>query len=93
MGCKKDTLWHVQLGQTQISLHSLIRDFLYKILRKPNKTCQRDRIPCLTAPCQSHKKNFNVKLLANADTNADADTGGSTIALPGLRPGELKSVH
>ena len=51
-----------------------------------NKSCHRDRIARLTAPCPSHKKNFNVKLFANADANA----GGSTIALPGLRPGELK---
>ena len=51
-----------------------------------NKTCHRDRIARLTAPCPSHKKNFNVKLFANAD----ADAGGSTIALPGLRPGELR---
>ena len=37
-------------------------------------------------------KNFNVKLFANAyaATNANADAGGSTIALPGLCPGELK---
>ena len=64
-----------------------------------NKTCHRDRIARLTAPCPSHK-NFNVKLFANADAaanantdgnaDADADAGGSTIALPGLRPGELK---
>ena len=45
-----------------------------------------------------HLKNFNVKLFANADAAADADAdananaGGSTIALPGLRPGELKCV-
>ena len=50
-----------------------------------NKTCHRDRIARLTAPCPSHK-NVNVKLFVNADANA----GGSTIALPGLRPGELK---
>ena len=29
---------------------------------------------------------------ANADANINADAGGSTIALPGLRPGELKTV-
>ena len=52
-----------------------------------NKTCHRDRIARLTAPCQSHKK-LNVKLFANANVNANAE--GSTIALPGLRPGELK---
>ena len=55
-----------------------------------NKTCHRDRIARLTAPCPS-QKNFNVKLFANADANtaanANADTRGSTIALPGLRPG------
>ena len=58
-----------------------------------NKTCHRDRIARLTAPCPSHK-NFNIKLFANAaaDANANANpgAGGSTIALPGLRPGELK---
>ena len=32
-------------------------------------------------------KNFNVNV------GADADTGGSAIALPGLRPGELKTDH
>ena len=52
-----------------------------------NKTCHRDRIAHLTAPCPSHK-NFNVNF-ANADTAANADAGGSTIALPGLRLGEL----
>ena len=37
-------------------------------------------------------KNFNIKLFAKAGAaaNADADAGSSTIALPGLRPGELK---
>ena len=61
-----------------------------------NKTCDRDGIARLTAPCPSHKK-FNVKLFANADAdanaNANADAVGSTIALPGLRPGELKSSY
>ena len=58
---------------------------------KANKTCHRDRIAHLIAPCPSHK-NVNVKLFANADaaTNANADADGSTTALPGLRPGELK---
>ena len=62
---------------------------------KMNKTCYRDRIARLTVPCPS-LKNFNVKLFANADAatnihaNTNADAGGSTIALPGLRPGELK---
>ena len=54
-----------------------------------NKTCHRDRIARLTAPCPSHKKH-NVRTLTFA--NADADAGGSTIALPGLLPGELKST-
>ena len=42
--------------------------------------------------CAHHIKNFNVKLFANADAAAaaNADAGGSTIALPGLCPGELK---
>ena len=61
-----------------------------------NKTCHRDRIARLTASCPSHK-NFDVKTLhfANTDAaaNANADAGGSTKALPGLRPGELKSVN
>ena len=37
---------------------------------------------------------LNVKLFANADAAADAnaDAGGSTIALPGLRQGELKMI-
>ena len=53
-----------------------------------------------------HIKNLNVKLkhfanadaaanaYANADANANtnANAGGSTIALPGLRPGELRTV-
>ena len=34
-----------------------------------------------------HIKNFNIKLFANAAAAANAR--GSTIALPGLRPGEL----
>ena len=57
-----------------------------------NKTCHRDRIARLTASCPSHK-NFNVKLFANADANANAnaDAWGSTIALPGLRSGKLKT--
>ena len=52
---------------------------------KSNKTCHRDRIARLTAPCPSHK-NFNAKRFANAaaDANANSDAGGSTIALPGL---------
>ena len=58
-----------------------------------NKTCHRDRRARLTALAH-HIKNFNVKLFANADTDANADinadAGGSTIALAGLRPGELK---
>ena len=60
-----------------------------------NKTYHRDRIARLTAPCPSHK-NFNVKPFANADAavkadaDANADAGGCTIALPGLRQGELK---
>ena len=69
----------------------LLTRFQYSI-----KTCYRDRIARLTAPCPSHKK-FNVKPFANADAdadaNADADAVGSTIALPGLRPGELKSSY
>ena len=62
-----------------------------------NKTCHRDRIARLTAPCPSHKK-LNVKLFANTaatanpDTDANTDVRGSIIALPGLRPGELKSL-
>ena len=61
-----------------------------------NKICHRDRIACLTAPCH-HIKNVKVKLFAKADAatnaNANADTGGSTIALPGLRPGEPKTAE
>ena len=49
----------------------------------------RDRIAHLTAPSPSHI-NFNVKLFANVDADANADAGGSTIALPGLPPGKLK---
>ena len=56
-----------------------------KSKKEINKTCYRDRIGRLKAPCPSHK-NLNVKLFANADANA----GGSTIALPGLRPDQLK---
>ena len=52
-----------------------------------NKTCHRDRIARLT----HHIKNFNVKLFANSNANAGAR--GSTIALPGLRPGEPKRVN
>ena len=37
------------------------------------------------------EKNFNVKLFANA-ADANANAGGSIIALPGLRPGELKMI-
>ena len=39
-------------------------------------------------------KNLNVKLFANtnAAANTNAGAGGSTIAPPGLRPGELKIV-
>ena len=76
----------------------------YNLLKQ---TCHRDRIAHLTAPCPSHKKNFNVRLkhFANADdaananaddatnANTDADAGGSTKALPGLCPGELKRLH
>ena len=58
-----------------------------------NKTCHRDRIARLTAPCPSHK-NFNVKPFAYADAavnaDANADARGCTKALPGLSQGELK---
>ena len=68
-----------------------------------NQICHSDRIAPLTAPCASHK-NFNVKLKhfakADAATNPDAATSakantnpnaeGSTTALLGLHPGELK---
>ena len=46
-----------------------------------DKTCHRDRIARLTAPCPS-QKTPNVKLFANADADAKADAGGSTIAHP-----------
>ena len=67
------------------------------VTTQANKTCHRDRIARLTAPCPSHK-NLNCKTLhfANADAaaaaDANADAGGSTTALPGLHPGELKSA-
>ena len=40
-------------------------------------------------------KDFNVKLFANAEAAAapNANAGGSTIALPGLCPGELKLLR
>ena len=38
-----------------------------------------------------HIKNFNLKLFA--DANANANAGGSTIALPGLRPGEVMKAE
>ena len=56
-----------------------------------NKTYHSDRIARLTVPSH-HIKNFNVKILTFANANADTDAGGSTIALPGLRPGKLKSA-
>ena len=59
---------------------------LFSSKDKSNKTCHWDRIARLTAPGPSHK-NFNVKLFANANASA----GGSIIALPGPRPGELKN--
>ena len=55
--------------------------FLLTTSRLYNKTCHRGR----TARLTHHIK--NVKRFANADT---ANAGGSTISLPGLRPGELK---
>ena len=78
------------------SFFSYMTEF-FPFQNNPNKTCHRDRIARLTAPCPSHKK-FNIELFANAaaaananpDADADASAGGSTIALPGLRPGELK---
>ena len=61
------------------------------------KTCHRDRIARLTAPCPSCK-NFNILLtlppmlkpMPTPTPTPNTDTGGSTIALPGLCPGELK---
>ena len=56
-----------------------------------NKTCHRDRIVPMTAPCPSHKKleckNFNILL-----TPMPTPTPGVVhyLAVPGLRPGELK---
>ena len=67
----------------------------YRIIRPVSGTGKR---------LAHHIKNLNVKLLhfanadaaanadANTDANTSADAGGSTIALPGLRPGELKTV-
>ena len=55
--------------------------------KKKNKTCHRGRI-ARRKHLAHHIKNFNVKLFANADAAANA--GGSTIAHPGLRIGELK---
>ena len=52
---------------------------------KINKTCHRDRIANATVSCPSHKKYF-----ADAAAADNTDAGGSTIALAGLRPGELK---
>ena len=51
---------------------------------------QNTAYQCLAHPTE----NFSVKILkfADADANAIADAGGSTIALPGLRSGELKRV-
>ena len=46
-----------------------------------NKTCHRDRIARQTAPSAA---------TANINADANADAGGSTIALPGLCPDELK---
>ena len=62
-------------------------------IRNMKKTCHRDRIASLTAPCPSHKK-LNIKLFANAHAAADAnaDAGHSTIALPGLCASELKII-
>ena len=56
-----------------------------------NKICHRDRKARLKAPCSSHK-NFNTDAAANANAIADADAGGSTIALPRLPSGELKTA-
>ena len=47
----------------------------------------------LTKFCSNTNKlfaNADAAADANANTNANPDAGGSTIAIPGLRPGELK---
>ena len=81
---KKHQIWTDQMESATVWNHNFDK----------NKTCHRDRIARLTAPCPSHKKNFNIKLFANAAAaaNADANAVGSTIALPGLRPGKLKRL-
>ena len=60
-----------------------------------NKTCHRDRIALLTAPCPSHKKLLHKLYFANVDAAAAANAGGSynsSLAFPGLHPGELKNI-
>ena len=57
-----------------------------------NKTCHRDRIANLTAPCPSHKKTYTLKLKHFTMAAATA-ARSSTIALPGLRPGQLKTAY
>ena len=54
-----------------------------------NKTCHRDRIARLTAPCPSHKKTLMLNFLLLPPPTL---TPGVVTALPGLRPGELK-IH
>ena len=45
----------------------------------------------MTAPCPSHKNvNINFNILLTPTPAAKANAEGSTTALPGLRPGELK---
>ena len=46
-----------------LDLHCVPDPFMdFQVKISPNKTCHRDRIARLTAPCPSHK-NFNVKTL------------------------------
>ena len=63
---------------------------------RDSKTCHRDKIARLTAPCPSHKKlkhkNFNILLTQTPPPMPTLTPRGSTIALPALCPGEFKKA-
>ena len=58
-----------------------------------NKNCHKDRIARLTAPCPPHKKRLRKysNILLTPTPPPTPTPLGSTIALPGHRPGELET--
>ena len=81
-----ETLLHSERPKLYTLVYNFGLSECSRVKKLHNKTYHRDRVARLA----HHIKNFNIKLFANA--NAAANAGGSTIAVPGLCPGELKMI-